>query len=48
MCGSQVIAVFQLSGGEQLPQNFNQGVELQNIEKIKKYFAEVKVNGFPP
>ena len=48
MCGSQVIAIFQFSGSTRLPQNFNQEVELQKIEKIKKYFAEVIVDGFPP
>ena len=46
MYDSQVIAVFQFCSGERLPQNFNQEVELQ--KKIKKYFAEVKVDGFPP
>ena len=48
MCGSQVIAFFQFSGGARHPQNFNQRVELQKIEEIKKYFAEVKVDGFSP
>ena len=43
MCGSQVIAFFQFLGSARLPQNFNQGVELQ---KIKKIFEEVKVDGF--
>ena len=44
----QVIAFLQFSGSMQLPKNFSQEVELQKIEKIKKYFAEVKVDGFPP
>ena len=47
-CAVLKLQQFSVFGWRATPQNFNQGVELQKIEKLKKYFTEVKLDGFSP
>jgi len=35
-------------GARENPQNFNRGLELQNIEENEKYFTRVVFDRFPP